>query len=68
MGDEDYTESAKKIAKERIRLMPSHLELHIGNYGDFDKNELIDEIEKDSKIGKIAVEMQLNALRSFKSV
>lgn len=67
MGEEfELSEDAIKIAEERIRAMPAHLEMHIGGYSSFDKYELLKHIEKRDKIGKIAVETEIEALRFFK--
>lgn len=61
-------ETAKKIALERLRTMPSNMRLMIGGEGKFDKEMLMQEVEKESDIGELIVEVYLHGLRSFKSV
>jgi len=55
-----------KIVKARVQRMPPHLKLHIGGLGSFSKEQLVDEINKKSDVGKLLVKINLNYLRSFK--
>ncbi|MFB6208793.1 MAG: hypothetical protein ABEJ56_01495 [Candidatus Nanohaloarchaea archaeon] len=57
-----------KLTKERLKSMPEHLELSIGGHGSFNKEELINEVEKQSEVGEMATRRELNALRKFKEV
>lgn len=59
MGDE----YAKKLAITRLSATPPDVSLMIGGYS-FTTQQLIREIENDSRIGKIAVTMQINSVRN----
>lgn len=59
-------EEEKRIVLERLITMPPDLRLSIGNYGSFDKNQLKQEIEKNTELGEMFVAMHMEYLRSFK--
>ncbi len=60
------SEEEKKIVLERLLTMPPNLKLSLGRYGSFDKNQLREEIENGTDVGKIFVKMHMEYLRSFK--
>jgi len=66
MVKEKISEDEWKIVKARIELMPANLKLHLGGLGSFNKNQLIDEIEKRSDVGRLIVKINLTYLRTFK--
>jgi hypothetical protein len=45
--------------------IPPEISFSIGNYGDFTRNQLIAEVEKNSAVGKATIEMELNFLRQM---
>ena len=49
----------KNLVKERLAAMPPDVSFSVGDFGDFTRDELIEEIDKDSEVGKEAVEMQI---------
>jgi len=55
-----------KLVIARISSMPENMKISIGNYGTFDKYQLIENIKKRDEIGKKVVEIQLFYLRSMK--
>lgn len=60
--DIDYI---KKLVKERLYSMPPDVSFSVGNYGDFTRDQLIEEVDKGSDVGKAAIEMQLNFIRKM---
>ena len=50
----------KKLVKERLAAMPPNVSFSIGEYGDFSREDLILEVEKESEIGKALIDMQVN--------
>ncbi|MBI4918575.1 hypothetical protein HY837_01485 [archaeon] len=44
---------------------PSNVKISIGNFGEFTKEELIREVEKDTEIGSVAIKMELLFLRKM---
>ena len=60
------TEAEKRIVLERLVTMPPNLRLSMGNFGSFDKNQLKKEIENNTELGEMFVNMHMEYLRSFK--
>ncbi len=58
-------EYIKKLVKERLRAMSPDVSFSVGNYGDFTRDELIKEVDKNSEIGKAVIEMQLTFIRKM---
>ena len=58
-------EYIKKLVKERLRAMSPDVSFSIGNYGNFTRDELIREVDKNSEIGKAIIEMQLTFIRKM---
>jgi hypothetical protein len=57
-----------KLVIARISSMPENMKISIGNYGTFDKYQLIENVKKRCEIGKKVVEIQLFYLRSMKGM
>ncbi len=62
MEDKDYL---KKLVKERLLALPPDVSFSVGQFGDYTRDELIEEVEKGSEIGKAAIEMQLTFIRKM---
>lgn len=60
------TEDEVEIVLERLRIMPGSIKLHIGNYGAFTRDELIEQVSNKTEIGQLVVRMQMTYIRSFK--
>ena len=61
-GAESYL---KKLVIARLDAIPADVSFSIGPYGDFTKEQLIEEIEKESEVGKAAAEIELSFLRKL---
>lgn len=61
MVDEDI----KKVVKERLAAMPPNISFSVGDFGEFTRDELIEEVEKESDVGKAAIEMQINFIKKM---
>jgi len=57
----------RKLVVARLRSFPSGRKMSIGADGEFTKDELIDRVEKDDRIGKKIVQIQLSYLQSLKN-
>lgn len=62
----EINEDEKKIVIARLETFPPDLEVSIGDYGTFDKEELIDNVNKGTEIGKVVVDAYMHSIRSFK--
>lgn len=61
-------EYLKKLVKERLSSLPPDVSFSVGEYGDFTRDELIEEVEEYSEIGKAAIEMQINVIRQMPKI
>lgn len=59
-------EDIRKLVIERLKSFPSGKKVSIGSEGDFSKEELINHVEDQDKIGKKIIEIQLAYLQSLK--
>ena len=60
--DMDYI---KKLVKERLHAMPPDVSFSVGNFGDFTRDELIEEVDKVTEVGKAAIDMQIEFIRKM---
>ena len=67
MKKEDV-EYLKNLVKERLASMPPDVSFSIGDFGDFTRDQLIDEVDKYSKVGKEAINMQLNFIKRMPKI
>jgi len=61
----DY-EEIKKLVLIRLESMPSNIKVSIGSGKDLSREELIEEVKKESELGKLIIKVQLEYLRSMK--
>lgn len=61
----EYDEDLKILVKKRLQAMPPEISFSVGKFGDFSRDELIQEVEKESEVGKDIMEMQLNFIRTM---
>lgn len=62
---EEDKEYQKRLVRIRLAAMPPNVSFSIGNYGDFTPQQLIEEVNKESEIGKATIEMQLSFIRKM---
>lgn len=68
MSEEKIDPEIKKLVIWRIETsLPQHLKLSIGGEGSFDKEELKNHVEKEDKIGREIVNMQLRFIKALSS-
>ena len=65
-GENKINEEIKKIVIARLEVFPSDKKISIGSIGELTKEEMIENVEKETDIGKKIVEVQLNYLRTLK--
>ncbi|MBI2147050.1 hypothetical protein HYU19_01075 [Candidatus Woesearchaeota archaeon] len=58
--DKEYL---KKLVKIRLAAMPPEISFSIGDFGDFTRDELIEEVDKESEVGKETIDMQLSFIK-----
>ncbi len=55
----------KEIVLARVRAYDDDFELSVGSGGTFSRDEIIENIEKETEIGQEIVEMQMEYLRDL---
>lgn len=58
-------EYLKKLVIERLHAVPPNVSFSIGSYGEFTRDELIKEVEEDTKIGEETIRMQVNFIKKM---
>jgi len=69
MADEknnQIDDQVKKVVIANLQGLSPDLRMHIGSSGEFSREELIDNVEKETEVGNKIVEIQLNFLRKLK--
>ena len=56
----------KKIVIARLETLPADKKISIGSSGEFSRDELIDNVMKDTDIGKKMVQVEMEFLTSLK--
>lgn len=60
-----YDADIKNLIKKRLSAMPPDISFSVGDYGDFTRDQLIEEVDKGSEIGNEMIEMQLNFIKKM---
>ena len=63
-----YGDEVKRIVLKRLQAIPPNVTFSIGEQGRFTRDQLINEVEKGTSVGKAAVEMQLNFIRKMTTI
>lgn len=56
----------KELVIARLKTLPPDKKLSIGSAGDFERDELIEHVEKKDELGKKVIEVQMEYLRLLK--
>ena len=62
MEDAEYI---KRLVKERLHAMPPDVSFSVGHFGDYTRDELIQEVDKATEVGKAAIEMQIDFIKKM---
>ncbi|MBU4300605.1 MAG: hypothetical protein ABIF85_04210 [Nanoarchaeota archaeon] len=58
-------EEFKEIVLKRLEAMPENVKVSMGSIGTFTRDDLIQNVTKDSDVGKFIVKMQIEYLRAM---
>jgi hypothetical protein len=64
-NEKSKEELLKKIVLMNLETMPLNYRLSIGNEGFFDRNQLIEHVNKNDKIGKQILDSELKFMQSI---
>lgn len=65
-SEQEISKDLKELIIARLEVLPPDKKFSIGSVGEFDKNELIERVEKGDEIGQKVVELELNYLKALK--
>ena len=63
--DKEYV---KKLVIERLKTIPPNVSFSIGGYGDYTRDELIDQVLKETEVGKETIKSELMLLRGMPKI
>jgi hypothetical protein len=63
-----YDSDVRELVKLRLMSTPSNIRISIGSFGDFNRDQLIHEVEKGTAAGNAAVRMELTFIRNMPSI
>ncbi|MDP2860669.1 MAG: hypothetical protein Q8N98_03045 [bacterium] len=66
MTGEEKQKEIIELVKARLSIMPVDAVLSVGSDGEFNRDELIKEVENNTDMGKKIVEIQMQYLRLLK--
>jgi len=65
-SEQEISQDLKELVIARLDVLPPDKKVSIGSVGEFNKNELIEHVEKEDEIGQKVIELELTYLRALK--
>lgn len=62
---ETDNEYIKKLVMGRLQAMPPDVSFSVGHFGDYTRDELIEQVDEGTDVGKAAIEMQIEFIRKM---
>ena len=63
--NEPIASDLKELVIARLRLIPDNVKMSVGSDGEFSRNELIESVRQENKMGHEIVRSQLEFLRAL---
>lgn len=63
-----YSADVKDMVKLRLMSTPSNIKISLGSFGEFTRDELIEQVERDTPAGQAAIRMELLFIRKMPSL
>ena len=63
--EEEYV---KKLVIARLNTMPPDLSFSIGAYGDYTRDQLVREVEKETEVGREAIALELSFIKKMPAI
>ncbi len=64
----NYSKDVKELVKLRLMSTPSNIKISLGSLGEFDRDQLIDEVERGTEVGDAVIKMELLFIRKMASL
>ena len=62
-----YSEDVKDLVKLRLMSTPSNIRISIGSFGEFTRDQLIEQVREGTEIGNAAIRAELLFIRKMPS-
>ena len=63
-----YGKDVKELVKLRLMSTPSNIRISIGSFGEFTRDQLIEQVEKGTPAGNAAIRMELLFIQNMASI
>ena len=63
-----YDKNVRELVRLRLMSTPSNITISIGGFGEFTRDQLIEEVDKGSAAGDAAIRMELLFIRKMASM
>ncbi|GEM_PF-2271774 len=63
--EQQIPEALKQIVIARLNLIPNDVKISVGAEGEFTRDELIERVEQDDRVGRQVAQSQLEFLRAL---
>lgn len=63
-----YDNNVRELVKLRLMGTPSNIKISIGGFGEFSRDQLIQEVDRGSAAGNAAIRMELLFIRKMASI
>lgn len=58
-------EYLKQLVVARLRTVPPNVDFSFGDYGDFTRDQLIQEVEKNTEVGRETIQIEINFIHEM---
>ena len=63
-----YKEDVINLVVSRLKAMPPNISFAIGDFGDFTRDQLIDQVREQTDVGKATVKLQLEYIKEMPKI
>lgn len=63
--EQQIPEALKQIVVARLKLIPNDVKISVGAEGEFTRDELIEKVEQDDRVGRQVAQSQLEFLQAL---
>lgn len=64
--DNEFDKDMKELVKARLNVLPKNVSVSIGQEGTFNREELIEHVDKEDNIGQKITQVEMEFLQAIK--
>jgi len=61
----EFSAEIKRLVIKRLEAVPANISFSIGNFGTFSKDELVEQVNENTEVGKTIIDMELTFIREM---